>query len=235
MTTIRQSAPIRSVRSSAASRIGQIEQSRPQLRSAPMSAQSLIRGKSPVMVMARTAILGLLAISALSLVLNIMTSKGVYELADLKREKKELIITSQILAEQVDSLSSDQNLTSAAHQLGMVANTNPVFLRVEDHKIFGKPRAAVADTSSRINGSLVPNAAQVKRTKVAALLAAEAEAKAARAAQTAADQAAAKAAAQAATASGLSAAGTSSSSGVAKPKVNQPQVLLSQIPGSPTR
>jgi hypothetical protein len=132
------------------------------------------------MVVAATISIGFLAISVASLLLNIATSQGVYELAKLKSEKKELAITSQIISAQVDSLSSDQNLSSAASQLGMVANTNPVFLRIADQKIFGHPKAATSSAAGSLRGNLVPNAAQVKRTSVPSLLAAEAATKLAR-------------------------------------------------------
>jgi Na+-transporting NADH:ubiquinone oxidoreductase subunit NqrC len=147
----------------------------------------------PMFAMAKIVIIGILLIAGLSLLLNILTSQGVYDLASLKNEKKELTITSQILSEQVDSLSSDQNLSSAAAQLGMVANSNPVFLRVEDQKIFGHPKAAIADSTSFIRAALVPNAAQVRHTNVNALIAQAASAKAAKAQADALAQAAAAA------------------------------------------
>jgi Na+-transporting NADH:ubiquinone oxidoreductase subunit NqrC len=59
-------------------------------------------------------VMGFLAISLLHLLLTIMTSQSVYELSDLKREKRELDTTSQIIAEEVASLSSQQNLLNTA-------------------------------------------------------------------------------------------------------------------------
>lgn len=195
----------------------------------------------PLYAVTKIVVIGTLIISGLSLLLNILTSQGVYDLADLKNQKKELTITSQILSEQVDSLSSDQNLSSAAAQLGMVANSNPVFLRVADQKIFGKPKAAVADSSSFIRAALVPNAAQVRHTNVQALLE---QAAAAKASKSAADALAAAAAAQRATAtskfqetkSGFKAAGSGTTSNVANQKSSAPKVPLNTggIPASPT-
>jgi hypothetical protein len=177
------------------------------------------------MVVAATISIGFLAISVASLLLNIATSQGVYELAKLKSEKKELAITSQIISGQVDSLSSDQNLSSAASQLGMVANTNPVFLRIADQKIFGRPKAASNSAAGSLRGNLVPNASQVKRTSVGSLLAAEAAAKLARAAASEA-----KAAASATTQI------KSSDVNVAQAKNPKVEVTLTTggIPASPT-
>jgi hypothetical protein len=87
-------------------------------------------------------VVGFLAIAIFHLLLTIATSHSVYELADLKREKRALDTSSQILAEQVSSLASQQNLLNAASKLGMVSNSNPVFLRLEDQAILGKPRPA---------------------------------------------------------------------------------------------
>ncbi|MFM7014370.1 MAG: hypothetical protein ACKOXT_05240 [Actinomycetota bacterium] len=103
---------------------------------------------------------GLLGISLLHLLLTIMTSQSVYELSDLKSQKRELDTTSQILAEQVASLSSHQNLLTTATKLGMVANSNPVFLRLEDQKVLGKPRPALSSSSQSRN--LVANSAMIK-------------------------------------------------------------------------
>ena len=194
------------------------------------SSLSKGRRSHPAMVVAATIIAGMLIISVASLLLNIATSQGVYELAKLKSEKKELAITSQIISEQVDSLSSDQNLSSAASQLGMVANTNPVFLRIEDQKIFGRPKAALNSSEGSLRGNLVPNASQVKRTSVANLLEAEATAKAARAAA-----AATKAAAEV-TAAAAVASDKTSVSNVAKAKPPKVKVTLTtgEIPASPT-
>lgn len=107
-------------------------------------------------------VFGFLAISLMHLMLTIATSQAVYELSDLKREKRELDTTSQILSEEVSSLASHQNLLNSAAKLGMVANSNPVFLNVEAQKVFGKPKPAPdASTQSR---NLVANSVMIKQT-----------------------------------------------------------------------
>lgn len=103
------------------------------------------------------------AIAVLNLCIHIMTSNAVYELADLQAQKRELTTNAQILSEQVDSLSSQQNLADSAQKLGMIANANPVFLRISDQTVLGKPKAAL-DTSGRVASNLIPNAALTERT-----------------------------------------------------------------------
>jgi hypothetical protein len=105
-------------------------------------------------------VMGFLGISLLHLLLTIATSQAVYELSDLKREKRELDTTSQILAEEVASLSSQQNLLNTASKLGMVSNANPVFLRLDDQKVLGNPKPALGSSSQSRN--LVANSSMIK-------------------------------------------------------------------------
>jgi hypothetical protein len=121
-----------------------------------MKALNRTRAKGPVVMI---IVMGFLAISLLHLLLTIMTSQSVYELSDLKREKRELDTTSQIIAEEVASLSSQQNLLNTAAKLGMVANSNPVFLKLEDQSVLGKPKPALGTSSQSRN--LVANSAMI--------------------------------------------------------------------------
>ena len=106
------------------------------------------------------------AIAVLNLCIHIMTSNAVYELADLQAQKRELTTTTQILGQQVDSLASQQNLANAAEKLGMISNANPVFLRLEDQKVFGKPKAALT-ADGRVSRNLVPNSAMIRTSVIA--------------------------------------------------------------------
>jgi len=121
-----------------------------------MKALNRTRAKGPVVMI---IVMGFLTISLLHLLLTIMTSQSVYELSDLKREKRELDTTSQIIAEEVASLSSQQNLLNTAAKLGMVANSNPVFLKLEDQSVLGKPKPALGTSSQSRN--LVANSAMI--------------------------------------------------------------------------
>jgi hypothetical protein len=121
-----------------------------------MKVLNRTRAKGPVVMI---IVMGFLVISLLHLLLTIMTSQSVYELSDLKREKRELDTTSQIIAEEVASLSSQQNLLNTAAKLGMVANSNPVFLKLEDQSVLGKPKPALGTSSQSRN--LVANSAMI--------------------------------------------------------------------------
>lgn len=127
------------------------------------------RASSPVVVI---LVLGFVGISLLHLLLTIATSQSVYELADLKREKRALDTSSQILAEQVLSLSSNQNLYSTASRLGMVVNTNPVFLRLNDQVILGEPRPAagtrIQSTNLVANSVMIVESTQLNQETVPA-------------------------------------------------------------------
>jgi hypothetical protein len=114
------------------------------------------RSRGPIVMI---VVVGFLAISLLHLLLTIATSQSVYELSDLKQEKRELETTSQILAEEVASLSSQQNLLNTAAKLGMVANSNPVFLKLDDQTVLGKPKPALGSSSQSRN--LVANSAMI--------------------------------------------------------------------------
>jgi hypothetical protein len=45
----------------------------------------------------------------------------------------------------------------------MIANANPVFLRIEDQKVFGKPKAAL-NSAGRVSRNTVASAALVERS-----------------------------------------------------------------------
>lgn len=124
-------------------------------------------------------VLGLVGIQLVQLLIGVFISQGAYELAQLKAYKHELGTTSEILKAEVDSLSSQQNLANAAQGLGMVANSNPVFLNVADQQIIGKPTAASANDTAKVARNLVPNSALVSTTDLGAIKAAQAAAKSA--------------------------------------------------------
>jgi hypothetical protein len=129
-----------------------------QLRSVSMSERRSAKPSMQVMVLIS---LSALAIAFANLVLHILTSTAVYELADLQQQKKELTTTTQIIAEEVDSLASQQNLSNSAQKLGMIANANPVFLSIEEQKVYGKPTAAL-NTDGRMARNLIANSVMIE-------------------------------------------------------------------------
>ena len=133
---------------------------RPRLRSVSVrGAQSASTSQTRRVV--KIIALGGLIIQGLSLLLNVGLGQSVYQLSDLKRERDALSVQRQLVAGQVDSLSSQQNLANAAASLGMIANANPVFLRISDAKVFGKPSAAI-DTTGRVAKNNLANAAMTE-------------------------------------------------------------------------
>ena len=145
---------------------------------APLQAVSLSSLRSPK---ANVRVLGLVLMAAIgiavaNLVMNILTSTAVYELADLQHQKKELNTTSQILAEEVDSLASQQNLSNSAQKLGMIANANPVFLSIGEQKVYGKPTAAL-NTEGRVARNLIANSVMTEVSTGLSASVASAEAK----------------------------------------------------------
>lgn len=106
------------------------------------------------------------AFMAIQLLTQIFQASAVYEKAKLQAEIRELNTTTSILAEEVDSLSSQQNLSDAAQKLGMISNANPVFLSIEQQKVYGKPKAALNSDSGRISRNLIANSALVSKTQV---------------------------------------------------------------------
>ncbi len=137
---------------------------RASLRSINLSG---LTNSSSSRVIVATITLGAVAIAILQLLLHIATSSSVYELSHLQTEKRELSTTTQILGQQVDSLASQQNLANAAEKLGMISNANPVFLRLADEKVFGKPKAALT-ADGRVSRNLVPNSAMTSSSIIAA-------------------------------------------------------------------
>jgi hypothetical protein len=65
----------------------------------------------------------------------------------------------QAATEDLNRVSSPQHLADAANALGMVSNSNPVYLRLSDGAILGTPTpaAATAGTVTGGQGNLVPN------------------------------------------------------------------------------
>ena len=121
------------------------------------------RNRKHGVAIARTVIIGFILIQVLKLVLDIALSQSAYELRNLKLEKIELTTQSQIIGQQVDSLSSQQNLANSAQSLGMIANANPVFLRIADQKVFGKPKSAL-NTDGRVAKNNIASAALIQES-----------------------------------------------------------------------
>jgi len=118
------------------------------------------RKARPRIVYALVTVAGLFALFLAQLLLSIVVSDGAYRIAGLQNEQRDLGRQEQALSEQLDLLSSPQNLAAQAESLGMVlSTTSPVFLRLADGAIVGSASAAgEGQTVIAATGSLVPNA-----------------------------------------------------------------------------
>jgi hypothetical protein len=145
----------------SALRANSLQPSRPSLKSTAKGTKKKLRVFGVVAM-------GLAVIQFLSILLSIDTASGVYKISDLKTERTNLETQADIIGSKVNSLSSNQNLVNVANALGLVSNVNPVFLRLEDGVVIGKPRRAQANERT-VSKNLVPNAAMTTDTNLVTL------------------------------------------------------------------
>lgn len=90
--------------------------------------------------------MGALAVMSIGLlvllVLNTALAKGSFRAHELRVQKADLAKQEQLLRTQIESASSPVTLVKRARDLGLVAATTPVFIRLSDGKILGVPYAA---------------------------------------------------------------------------------------------
>lgn len=78
------------------------------------------------------------------LLLNTAMQRSAFRLEDLQRESAALAVRGEVLDTQVERLRAPDRLARAATRLGMVAMTEPVFLRLSDGRVLGDPQPAAA-------------------------------------------------------------------------------------------
>ncbi|MEV8212159.1 hypothetical protein [Leifsonia sp. NPDC077715] len=102
----------------------------------------------------------LLAIVVSQLLLSIGISQGAYQLNSLQEKQTQLQRSYQAASEDLNRVSSPQNLAANANALGMVSNSSPAYLRLSDGAVLGAPAPAngAAGTVTGAQGNLVPNA-----------------------------------------------------------------------------
>ncbi len=102
----------------------------------------------------------LLAIVVSQLLLSIGLSQGAYQLNALQAKQTQLQRSYQAASEDLNRVSSPQNLAANANALGMVSNSSPAYLRLSDGAVLGAPSPAngAAGTVTGAQGNLVPNA-----------------------------------------------------------------------------
>jgi hypothetical protein len=131
------------------------DEPRPRIEAVPTAGHA----PRPKLVYGIVAVAGLFAIIVIQLLVSVGLSQGAYQISALQGEQKTLTRSNAEKQDVVDTLSSPQNLASAAQGLGMVANTAPVYLRLSDGAVLGDPGSAAASEVGTAGASaLVPNA-----------------------------------------------------------------------------
>ncbi|GGF33466.1 hypothetical protein [Subtercola lobariae] len=151
----------------------------PGIRSRLTLASNLVlRRRKPKLAYAAVVIVGVMAIVVTQLLLSVGLSNGAYQIESLQSQQKDVDRSNASLQEKLDNLSSPQNLAASAESLGMVSNSNPVYLRLSDGAVLGTPKPAAAGAGTFTGGqsSLVPNALTAAAAAPAAAAAAPAAA-----------------------------------------------------------
>ena len=117
----------------------------------------------------RKLLWGFTGVALLGLFVNSLCDGAVYKISELKLETAALATQSQIIGQQVDSLRSPQNLSNSAKALGMVVNSDPVFLNVREAKVLGSAVPASASATKAVSANLIANAAMTYRSNPAVL------------------------------------------------------------------
>lgn len=114
--------------------------SRPQLRVvSPLRPATASRGMFITIV---AVLLGLGMI--VMLLINTQLASGAFTVATLQQQKAVLDEQAAVLTESVAAASAPDALEQSARELGMVPSETPVFIRVPDGTVLGKPRPAKA-------------------------------------------------------------------------------------------
>lgn len=121
----------------------EIVTSRAQRRARPKIAYALVA----------TAALFVLLLAQLAI--SIALSDGAYKISALQASQTELTRDQQKYSERLDVLSSPQNLANNAEELGMVRNSNPVYLDPATGVVHGQPSPADGEADGTDN--LIPN------------------------------------------------------------------------------
>lgn len=148
----------------ASPRPARAPQPRRHLEVAPTRAQRRAR---PRLLPAIVTMGGIGAILLTQLLLSIVLADGAYRIAGLQGEQRDLGRQEQALTEQLEVLSSTQNLTANAENLGMIASGNPVFLDLGTGAVSGTPTAAggslTGAAGNQIGNSLLAGTPLVER------------------------------------------------------------------------
>lgn len=131
----------------------------------PAPARAARRAR-PRMLPAIVTISGIGVILLAQLLLSIVLADGAYTIAGLQTQQRDLQRQEQALTENLEVLSSTQNLIANAEHLGMVASGNPVFLDLSTGAVSGNPTPAggslTGSSGNQINNSLLTGSTLVE-------------------------------------------------------------------------
>lgn len=133
-----------------------LEISAPPRRGFRLVSPTPSRRARPRIFYALTAVAGMAAIIVAQLLLSVGITQGAYEISSLQSSQSELGRTAASVSEDLVRVSSPQSLAANAEGLGMVSNSNPVYLRLSDGAVLGAPASASGSRAGA--ASLVPNA-----------------------------------------------------------------------------
>jgi len=85
------------------------------------------------------------------LVLSVAIDANAYAIAAQAKESQNLGRDAQMIQEQLNVLNSPQHLSTVAHGLGMISNSNPAYLRISDGKVWGNPNVVGGGSIDRTN------------------------------------------------------------------------------------
>ncbi len=140
---------------------------------------SVVRRRRPKIFFALVTVFTIFVIIVAQILLSVSLQSGAYEIAGLQRSVKELGRTYQSATQDLNRMTSPQNVAQSAELLGMVGHSNPVYLRLSDSLVTGAATAAGAGGALVAQGNLVPNALLaevIAKREAAARAAAEAAA-----------------------------------------------------------
>lgn len=128
----------------------------PALRPVEVVVDRAQRRARPKIAYALVATAALFVLLLAQLAISIALSDGAYRISALQTEQTELARDQQKYAEQLDVLSSPQNLAVNAEALGMVRNSNPVYLDAATGTVHGDPAPAEAPAEGAA-GNIIGN------------------------------------------------------------------------------
>ena len=125
---------------------------RPALREVPAPAPVVAGNGMFAIIVTGLLVLGMLGL----LVLNTTLAQGAFEIGALTKIQRDLAVNEQRLLQTVAHAESPESLQQRADALGMVPAQAPVFLRLADHRVLGRPTPAKAVVPKAVNAAAVP-------------------------------------------------------------------------------